>query len=128
VGGRTNLRSFEKLYTGSFRHPDAPMGIWMTWKKPRVETDRRLKLDVVSHRRLDELEPGRDSHVFISVWNNDLFRRRIAKETVKTRRMVQIFIRDPEGAGRRFVAGSPGTDGRPENHSTVVRQIGFLVR
>src|SRR6185437_8713262 len=74
---RTNLRSFEKLDSVLFRHPDAPMGIRMPWKKSRVETDRRLKLDVVSHRRLDELEPGRDSHVLISVWNNDLFRRRV---------------------------------------------------
>jgi hypothetical protein len=104
------------------------MGIRMTRKKPSVETDRRLKLDVVSHRRLDELEPGGHLHVLISVWNNDLFRRWVAKETVKARRMVQIFIRDPKVAGRRLVTGPPGTNGRPENHSTVVRQIGFLVR
>jgi hypothetical protein len=127
VDQRTHLGSLEKFDSVLLPHSDATMGIRMTREKPRVETDCRLKLQVVSHGRLHEFQPGRDLHVFISVWNNNLFRRRVAKETVKARRMVQIFIRDPEVAGRRFVARPPGTDGRPENHSTVVRQIGFLV-
>jgi len=124
---RTYLGSLEKLDSVLLRHSDATMGIRMPREKPRVETDCRLKLHVVSHGRLHEFEPGWDLHVFISVWNNDLFRRRVAKETVKARRMVQVFVRDPEVAGRRFVTRPPGTDGRPENHPTMVRQIGFLV-
>ena len=99
----------------------------MSREKPGVQSDRGLKLDVVPHRRLHELQSGRDLHENISVWNHDLFRQRIAKEAVKARGMVHIFVRHSKIPGRRFVAGSSGTNGSSENHAPVIRQIGFLV-
>src|ERR1700756_337614 len=103
MNARTDLRFLEKRYRVLFRHPDTPMRIGMTRKEPGVQADRRLKLDVIPHRRLNKLKPWRDFHIFVSVWNNNLLRRRVAKEAVKARGMVHIFVSDPEVAGRSLV-------------------------
>jgi hypothetical protein len=76
---------------------------------------------------LHELEPWRDFHVFVGVGNNNLLRRRVAKEAVKARGMVHIFVGNPEVAGRRFVTRSPGTNRRRKNDPSVIGQIGLLI-
>src|SRR5580692_3983990 len=96
VNACTDLRFLKKRDRVLFRHPDTPVGIGMAWKEPGVQTDRRLKLDVIPHWSLHELEPWRDFHVFVSVWNNNLLRRRVAKEAVKARGMVHIFVGNPK--------------------------------
>src|SRR5580704_11400280 len=93
---RTNRRRLKKLHRVLFRHPDASMGIRVAREKSGVQTDRWLKLDVIPHRRLHELQPARDLFIDISVWNDDLFRHRIAKEAVKARGVVDIFVRHPK--------------------------------
>lgn len=87
-----------------------------------------MKLDVVPHRCLDELQTGRDLFVDIRVRDHYLFRDRIAKEPIKARGMVHVFIRDPEISSWCLVTGPPGTDRRSKKHAPMICQIGLLVR
>ena len=90
-----------------------------------MHADSRCELHEVSHRRIDEPGADRNGHIYIGI-SHDRPIPAIDDPAVDAGNVVQIFVRDSEGTGRRQVPGTAGTDWGLHERPIVIKEISLL--